>query len=291
MLKGGFHMQRKRNESIQKTMHQYPYLIGLLILGILTGIVQVLVILDCFFPLLEYAPDAVGSVMSTCSEVLAGLYGITLTGYIFFADRFKDTSRDDESLYDAVQALLIRYNHLAGFISLMCLVCTVLAEGIVLYGTNTLLPAGLHRFWINETLLMCFCTFDLILYFVISVLDPHKVARISNQKKSKISEDTTTGDIEEFMAVWGEIEDNLLALREELISKVRFVPGANRNKPQIVQTLDLLRNYGRINMNLWRKLDKLRQYHNLSLHDVNMAVSQEMCDLAKHVLAELKNKK
>ncbi len=284
-------MRRKRNGTIQKTMHQYPYLIGLLSFAVIAGIVQVLVILDCFFPLLEYAPDAVSSVMSTCSEVLAGLYGITLTGYIFFADRFKDTSRDDESLYDAVQALLIRYNHLAGFISLMCLVCTVMAEGIVLYGTNTLLPAGLHRFWINETLLMCFCTFDLILYFVISVLDPHKVARISNQKKSKISEDTTTGDIEEFMAVWGEIEDNLLALREELISKIRFVPGANRNKPQLVQTLDLLRNYGRINMNLWRKLDKLRQYHNLSLHDVNMAVSQEMCDLAKHVLAELKNKK
>ena len=284
-------MRRKRNESIQQTMHRYPYLIGLLSFGIITGIVQILVILDCFFPLLEYAPDAVSSVMSTCSEVLAGLYGITLTGYIFFADRFKDTSRDDESLYDAVQALLIRYNHLAGFISLMCLACTVMAEGIVLYGTNTLLPAGLHRFWINETLLMCFCTFDLILYFVISVLDPHKVERISNQKKAKISEDTTTGDIEEFMAVWGEIEENLLALRQELISKMRFVPGANRSKPQIVQTLEVLRNYGRINMNLWRKLDKLRQYHNLSLHDVNMAVSQEMCDLAKNVLAELENKK
>ena len=284
-------MHKKRNEAIQQTMHQYPYLIGLLSFSVLAGIVQILVILDCFFPLLEYTPDAVSSVMSTCSEVLAGLYGITLTGYIFFADRFKDTSRDDESLYDAVQALLIRYNHLAGFISLMCLVCTVLAEGIVLYGTNTLLPAGVHRFWINETLLMCFCTFDLILYFVISVLDPHKVERISNQKKSKISEDTVTGDVEEFMAVWGEIEDNLLALREELISKIRFVPGASRNKPQTVQTLELLRNYGRINMNLWRKLDKLRQYHNLSLHDVNMAVSQEMCDLAKHVLAELKHKK
>lgn len=284
-------MRKEKNGPIPKALHQYPYLVGLLSFGIIAVIVQILVILDCFFPLLEYAPDSVSSVMSTCSEVLAGLYGITLTGYIFFADRFKDTSRDDESLYDAVQALLIRYNHLAGFISLMCLVCTVMAEGIVLYGTNTLLPAGLHRFWINETLLMCLCTFDLILYFVISVLDPHKVERISNQKKSKISEDPTTGDAEEFMAVWGEIEENLLALRQELISKMRFVPGANRSKPQIVQTLDLLRNYGRINMNLWRKLDKLRQYHNLSLHDVNMAVSQEMCDLAKHVLAELENKK
>ena len=285
-------MRKGKDRSMQRAMRRYPYLVGLLSLAVLIGIIQVLVILDCFFPLLEYAPDAVSSVMSTCSEVLAGLYGITLTGYIFFADRFKDTSRDDESLYDAVQALLLRYNHLAGFISLMCLICTVMAEGIVLYGTNTLLPAGLHRFWINETLLLNFGTFNLILYFVISVLDPHKVQRISNQKKSKISEDTTVGNIEEFMALWGEIEDNLLALREELISKMRFIPGANaKGKPQMVQTLEVLRNYGRINMSLWRKLDKLRQYHNLTLHDVNMAVSQEMCDLAKSVRAELENNK
>lgn len=283
-------MRNEKDQPIRQAMHRYPYLIGLLSMMILMGIVQVLVILDCFFPLLEYTPDAVSSVMSTCSEVLAGLYGITLTGYIFFADRFKDTSRDDESLYDAVQALLIRYNHLAGFISLMCLVCTVMAEGIVLYGTNTLLPAGMLRFWINETLLLNFGTFNLILYFVISVLDPHKLERISSQKKSKISEDTTAGDIEEFMAVWGEIEDNLLALREELISKMRFIPGANKSKPQLVQTLEVLRNYGRINMNLWRKLDKLRQYHNLTLHDLNMSVSQEMCTLASDVLAELEKK-
>ncbi len=275
----------------QRGMHRYPYLAGLLGFLILTGIVQVLVIFDCFFPLIVFETDAVSSVMSTCSEVLAGLYGITLTGYIFFADRFKDTSEDDESLYDAVQALLIRYNHMAGFISLMCLVCIILAEGIVLYGTNTLLPQIAYRFWINETLLLCFCTFDLILYFVISVLDPHKVKRISSQKKAKLSEDKTSGDPDEFMAVWGEIENNLYALREELIRTMRFVPGANKARPQLVQTLEVLRNYGRINHGLWRKLDKLRQYHNLSLHDVNMAVSQEMCDLAKNVLSELEKKK
>ena len=280
-----------RNAKFRQAMYRYPHLIGMLVAGILAGILQIFVILDCIFPLIVYEIDAVSSVMSTCAEVLAGLYGITLTGYIFFADRFQNTSREDESLYDAVQALLIRYNHMAGFISLLCLVCIAFAEGIVLYGNNTLLPEGLHRFWINETLLLCFCTFDLILYFVISVLDPHKVNRISNQQKAKISEDTAHGDPEEFMAIWGQIEDNLYALREELTRKMRFVPGGNPGKPKIVQTLEVLRNYGRINMNLWRKLDKLRQYHNLSLHDLNMAVSQEMCDLAKDVLSELNSKK
>lgn len=279
-----------RTEKARNTLHRYPYLVGLLSFAVIAGIVQILVIVDCLFPMIRYDTDAVSSVMSTCSEVLAGLYGITLTGYIFFADRFKDTSEDDESLYDAVQALLVRYNHMAGFISLMCLICIVLAEGIVLYGTNTLLPVQLHRLWINETLLLSFCTFDLILYFVISVLDPHKVGRISNQKKAALSNDNTVGNTEEFMAVWAEIETNLYNLREELISKIRFVPGSRR-QPQLVQTLEILRNYGRINMNLWRKLDKLRQYHNLSLHDVNMAVTQEMCDLAKNVLKELEHKK
>lgn len=283
-------MRDIKEEPVGKTLRRYPYLIGLFSFAAFAGIVQILVILDCFFPLLNYDPDPVSSVMSTCSEVLAGLYGITLTGYIFFADRFQDTSEEDESLYDAVQALLIRYNHMAGFISLMCLVCILLAEGIVLYGTNTLLSQELYRFWINETLLLCFCTFDLILYFVISVLDPHKINRISGQNKSKISNDTATGDIQEFMAVWGEIESNLYGLREELISKMRFIPGLGKGKPQVVQTLEVLRNYGRINYNLWRRLDKLRQYHNWSLHDVNMAVSQEMCDLAKEVLEELKKK-
>lgn len=273
--------------SISHTMHRYPYLAGIFLFLILTAIVQVLAVLDCFFPLIEYAPDAVSSVMSTCSEVLAGLYGITLTGYIFFADRFKDTSQEDESLYDAVQALLLRYNHMAGFISLMCLLCTFMAEGIVLYGTNTLLPSGLHRFWINETLLLCYCTFNLILYFVISVLDPHKVKRISSQKKAKISSHADVGDPAEFLAVWQEIETSLYALREELLKRMRFIPGAGKGKPMLVQTLEVLRNYGCISMNLWRKLDKLRQYHNLCLHDVNMAVSQEMVDLAKSVLSEL----
>ena len=279
----GITSQQKRTQ-----LHRYPYLVGLLSVGIISVIAQIIVVLDCFFPIIALETDAVCSVMSTCSEVVAGLYGITLTGYIFFADRFQNISRDGESLYDAVQDQLLRYNHLAGIISVMCLVCIVCGEGIVLYGTNTLLPQWMYRFLVNETLLLFFWTFDFILYFVISVLDPQKVSRISTQKKKKLSDDKNSGNPEEFMAAWNEIEDILYAHHEKLISSLRFVPGAgSKNKPQIVRTLEILRNYGRISQNLWRKLDKLRQYHNLALHDPSMTVSQEMCDNAKAVLEEL----
>ena len=274
-----------------RRLHSYPYWIGLLSVGIIAILLQMFAVFDCFFPLIEFEIGAVSTVMSTCAEVLAGLYGITLTGYIFFADRFQNTSKEDESLYDAVQALLLRYNHMAGFISLMCLACIVLGEGIVLYGANTLLPQGLYRFWVNETLLLYFLTFDFILYFVISVLDPHKVSRISTQKKAKLSEDVVPGDPEKFIEDWAAIEEAIQQLKDKLIRDVRLVPGAGKNKPQIVHALEILRNYGRISSGLWRKLDKLRQYHNLTLYDSGMTVSQQMCSLAKETRAELEAKK
>lgn len=272
-------------------LRRYPYLVGLLVLGVISVLVQILVVLDCVFPVMRYELDAVSSVMSTCSEVIAGLYGITLTGYIFFADRFQDTSQEDESLYDAVQALLLRYNHMAGFISLMCLLCIVSGEGIVLYGGNTILPEPAYRFWVNETLLLFFWNFNFILYFVISVLDPHKVHRISEQKKAKLSESKTIGDTEVFLADWQAIEELVYALRTKLQESIRFIPGSSSGKkPEILRTLEMLRNYGRISNSLWQKLNKLRQYYNLTLHDPNAAVTEEMCVLAKEVYEELRKK-
>ena len=271
-----------------RQLRKYPYLIGIMIVSGISLAVQILVVLDCIFPLLTYELDAVSSVMSTCSEMAAGMYGITLTGYIFFADRFQDTSREDESLYDIVQALLLRYNHMAGALSLLCLITIVLGEGIVLYGSNDLLPGWLYRFWVDETLLLFFVTFNVILYFVISVIDPQKVSRISSQKKRKLSEDTDAGNAQEFMADWRAIEQSLHELLEKLLSSIRFVPGVSKgSKPEMLRMLDTLRNYGRISNNLWQKLNKLRLYYNLAIHDPNPTVSKEMCQMAKDVLAEL----
>lgn len=273
-----------------KKLRSYPYFVGIISVVSLAAVMQVLVVADLFFPVISYETGAVSTVMSTCAEVLAGLYGITLTGYIFFSDRFQNTSKEDESLYDAVQALLLRYNHMAGVISLMCLICIVLGEGIVLYAENSFLPHWLHRFWISETLLLYFLTFDLVLYFVISVLDPNKVSRISSLRRSKLSEDATPGDPEKLLEDWAAIEEKLQAMLQKLIRDVRLVPGAGKNKPQIVHTLELLRNYGRISNGLWRKLDRLRQYRNLMLHDPGTTVSQEICQLAASVRKELDTK-
>lgn len=282
-------MDTKKISKSYAFLHRYPYMIALISVGIISVIAQLLVIFDLVHPIIELDADAVSSVMSTCSEVVAGLYGITLTGYIFFADRFQNISKDDESLYDIVQALLIRYNRMAGTISLMTLIGIILGEGIVLYGYNTLLPDWAYRLWVDETLLFFFWTFDFILYFVISVLDPQKIDRISIQKRSKLSEDTELGDLQDFLTNYKAIEGLLLKLMEKLLSSSLPIPGRGK-KPQIVYTLETLRNYSRISFQLWRQLEQLRQYYNLTLHDPNMTVTKEMCELAEKVRADLEKK-
>lgn len=282
-------MDTKKISKSYAFLHRYPYMIALISVGIISVIAQLLVIFDLVHPIIELDADAVSSVMSTCSEVVAGLYGITLTGYIFFADRFQNISKDDESLYDIVQALLIRYNRMAGTISLMTLIGIILGEGIVLYGYNTLLPDWAYRLWVDETLLFFFWTFDFILYFVISVLDPQKIDRISIQKRSKLSEDTELGDLQDFLTNYKAIEGLLLKLMEKLLSSSLPIPSRGK-KPQIVYTLETLRNYSRISFQLWRQLEQLRQYYNLTLHDPNMTVTKEMCDLAEKVRSDLEKK-
>ena len=273
----------------EKPLNNYPYLFGVLSIVVISVIAQIVIILDLFHPLIRLEVEAVSTVMSTCSEVVAGLYGITLTGYIFFADRFQNMSKEDESLYDIVQALLIRYNRMAGIISVMTLVCVVFCEGIVLYGDNTVLPQLLWRFLVDETLLFFFWTFNVILYFVISVLDPQKISRISAQKRDKLSDSRETGDLQQFLTDYNAIEAQLMVLMEKLLATSLPIPGRGR-RPIAVYNLETLRNYSRISFQLWRKLEKLRQYYNLTLHDRNMTVSREMCDLAKEVLEDLKEK-
>jgi len=174
----------------------------------------------------------------------------------------------------------------------LCLVCIVLGEGIVLYGNNTLMPPMVYRLLINETLLFFFCTFNFILYFVISVLDPQKISRISSQKKESISDDKENGDLNQFLADYSVIEKLLMEQLEKMLTTSRFIPNPRKgNRPQMVATLETLRNYSHISYGLWRKLERLRQYHNVTLHDPNLRVSREICELAKEVKQELEEKR
>src|ERR1044072_6288048 len=54
---------------------------------------------------------------STSSQVIAAIYGLTLTGFIFFRNELNREEFDDETLADAVETLKARYFVLLVFIT------------------------------------------------------------------------------------------------------------------------------------------------------------------------------
>ena len=56
---------------------------------------------------------------STSSQVLAGIYGLTLTGFIFFRNELSREEQEDETLADAVESLKARYFRLLAFITIL----------------------------------------------------------------------------------------------------------------------------------------------------------------------------
>lgn len=93
--------------------------IGLALLGVY---LQWVVIVLCLSPIEVFSMDAISQVMATSAEVIAGLYGLTLTGYIFFLDRLQQKAEDDEMLEDIIALLKKRYHNMVLILSGTCFV-------------------------------------------------------------------------------------------------------------------------------------------------------------------------
>lgn len=46
---------------------------------------------------------------SAMAQVIGGVFGLTLTAYVFFVDKFKESTDGDDTLYDAATSILSRY--------------------------------------------------------------------------------------------------------------------------------------------------------------------------------------
>lgn len=60
------------------------------------------------FPVLRLNENQILYLFSTSAQVLAGIYGLTLTGFIFFRNELSREEFDDDTLTDAVESLKSR---------------------------------------------------------------------------------------------------------------------------------------------------------------------------------------
>jgi hypothetical protein len=82
-------------------------------------------------PLLSLNESQILYLYSTSSQVLAGVYRLTLTGFIFFRNELSREEFEDDTLTDAVESLKSRYFKILIFITILS-ICTLILSNVVI---------------------------------------------------------------------------------------------------------------------------------------------------------------
>lgn len=252
---------------------QHTYTVAAIfgIVGFLIG--QSVVAVDMLYPLFPLNEANLTTLLSTSVQVVTGLYGITLTGYIFFSGQLDQQADRDKNLVSIVNALKVRYNKLILILTLLCAVCFCAGMFWLVYDYGPTLPPICRAFVLETLMLLASCAL-FNLYFVCDVADPDKFIRTSNVYKARLDgASSSRGDAQEFM----DNCDRIRSLLSDLIphdagSLIAGHHARSRLTPQLLQ-----------------RIDKLMTYSSFLAYSSDLTVSEEMCLLSREVLQELES--
>ena len=279
---------RKHCDKLLQWIKLHPSVMPLIFIVLIGAGIQSYIIGICFSSIEAFSMESIANVLTTSAEVVAGLYGLTLTGYIFFQDRLQQKADNDDFLEDIIVLLKKRYHNMVLILSVTCFMVIVSAFNFVIFmPESALMPIWMYKLWGFETLFFVFATLLFNIYFIIMVVDPDKIPRASLQYKQKLSNGTTElGSLQEFLQNYEDIEQLLIEKSEGIAishlgtnpwKALKHLNGKEKIEIRKIMSDPLLVN-----------LTKLSQYYSYMVFSQEMTVNKEMCELAREVKDELK---
>lgn len=216
---------------------------------------------------------------SAMAQVISGVFGLTLTAYVFFVDKFKESAKDNDILYDATTTLLNRYFHNLILLAITCgLIIFLCIIGIIdLHNWMVVYP-----FIINESVSLFLIGIVAVLTFGTMLLDPGKLDKeIKKMKKSaekyyQSEASSISGDFRDFLKTYNLLEHLIIDFAEECIKERKDYRYDYR--PQIIQSIKVLNLCQIINGSLMNEINELRMYRNGLVHGVDFNVTQDVCE-------------
>ena len=248
-------------------------------ISICLGFATLLNILISFFrPLFVLNENQLLYLFSAMAQIIGGVFGLTLTAYVFFVDKFKESAKDDETYYDATAALLNRYFRILIVIAISCglTIFFCIAGIIILHNWTVVYP-----FVINESVVLFVISVTSILLFGTMLLDPGKLDREIAKMKKKAEEfyqtidATASGDFIVFLKSYNLLEHIIIDFAEECMKNQSDY--RNNYKPRIIQSLKVLGYNQIINSLLQGEINEFRMYRNALVHGIDFFVPQKVC--------------
>ena len=247
--------------------------------------VQVLVVILSSKVALFPGVDVMQSIIGTCAEIIAGLYGITMAGYTFFLSRIDALSASDSTLDYVVGSIKNRFKYLIWYIT-SNVMATLFLSIVLMYAP---MPTGeeigfVYRLICNEFLVFMVFSISLILYYSVQVIDPNCICKEAAKLKKRLSRGNhLPGSASEFIALYDYIEETCNAMLPPAVLRQ-----LHENKGRHFElTLELLEEQKLLPTALIQDLTRIHRYYECMVNASPMSVSQEMCSLAGKALSFL----
>jgi len=226
---------------------------------------------------------------STSAQVLAGVYGLTLTGFIFLRNELSREELEDETLSEAIDSLKRRYYTLLVFITILVLASVAvsnLAISSASSGRDTL-----NSVLINTGQSLFAVSLAAIAYFIFDIASPGRIEIASRALQNIVDpahDAPARGGLEDFLRNYNQIEALLaeygfsssLALVSYSAKPVRRMSNA--------RLAEILMRNGRISKSLFTRIRDLITLRNSIIHGADPVVSLDLIEASRQVLEELR---
>ncbi len=225
---------------------------------------------------------------STSAQVLAGIYGLTLTGFIFFRNELSREESDDDSLMDAVERLKKRYFTLLMFITGLTIISLLFSNLVISIesGSDFLLITVLMNFTQVSYIVSLGC----IAYFIFDVIDPKRVERVSRDIQNEVDPDVDNedkGSLEVFLKNFNQVEYILQEYSREFQQDYNYKYSTYRKKMSNPRLVQVLLQAEKIDNELSDEIKQLITLRNSIVHGASPTVSAGMVDRSRQVLLGL----
>lgn len=235
-----------------------------------------------FFP----GDDVLRSIVTTCAQIIAGLYGITAASFTFFLSRIDGLCAQDPTLDYIAGSLKNRYKYLIWFLTGNVLV-TLLVSILLLYlpAPNEANHAFYYRFFCNEFLVSLGCSILFILYYSITVVNPKAIEKEARKLKRRLSRSLLpSGDVSRFIVLYDSIETRCCALVEPVVlGRLRQTKGC-----RFEYILELLLLQKKLPAPILLEICRVHRYYACTVNCSPMTVTREMVELAQKINDTLK---
>jgi len=225
---------------------------------------------------------------STSAQVLAGVYGLTLTGFIFFRNELSREEFDDDSLTDAVEALKERYFKLLVFITLFSIFTLLISNFVISIEGNK--ESNIATLFINVGQVSFVINLIVITYFIFDVIAPKRIEKASKSLQETYDPVTSVeekGSLEDFLINFNQTEYILQKYGQAFESEMSGFQPKSRRKISNVKLAQIILQAEKIDFGLFEEIKRLITLRNAVVHGEDPVVSSKMVATSRDILVEL----